>query len=455
MSLGDEPSTHPRDEDERETYADVQARAEQFREMGFFKREASVEKAKPIKFKKSIDIDAVLFTCPEGVMPDPSLHASEATPDDLRKACEAVGLAVVERAEFESFDDARIHVAQARRERDTEKARAEKATGAYKGVLAELRRHLSCDWHVEDLLGAVRDIVGQCKAAEKAVTANRERAEKAEGELKATRAVYADALSRAEKAEIRAQENAQAAADRQRERDEVEIRERGLYRTIVDVREAVASTDADVAGAARAWRDSASKAVAEIDRIAEAANAAGWNGTENPKMVWDFITHLAEERDDLRTKLAAAESSLGLRVQVGDITVLNSGDATKVDALHARIRELESRLSALTAPVDGEPSDDKLAMEWNAGIFDGGDTLVAGRRALYRLGVQHERARNAPVAVDGEPTGEEMEKRWHDETTWRALAFALEQWRAGWSNSAPKPKPEDTPPATRRRWQRS
>lgn len=87
--------------------------------------------------------------------------------------------------------------------------------------------------------------------------------------------------------------------------------------------------------------------------------------------------------DDLRAACAA----VGLVVDTGETYGI---ETNVVDSTTGRLLEhAEARLSTLTAPVEGEPSDGELrAIEEGAGRG-----ACASHRALYRLGVQHERAR--------------------------------------------------------------
>lgn len=362
-----------------------------------------------------------------------SLHISvpgtfayrEATNDDLRAACEAVGLVVCTQDEKgEAIDEReanlqRVYALTEEQRARAEKAKAElaiaradvtnlrdlhekcaaaeetnvnalraklnKAEAAYEGVLQELRRELSVDWlAVEDLTGAVRDLVGQCKAAEKARITNRERAEKAEDVIGQVRDQIGDPDSDEDIVEV-ARRTAVAFETYEAENknlraslSDAEIRSRcvcSAFRHAIQSKETAADDKrlADVYQGLLMTGENAS-----YDRARRALYQLGQASRDT-------------EFSDLRAKLAAAE---------GTLATLRSSHSSYLEertALHAKLAAAESRLFALTAPVEGEPSDDKLAMEWNAGIHDGVDTLVAGRRALYRLGVQHERARHQPT----------------------------------------------------------
>lgn len=111
------------------------------------------------------------------------------------------------------------------------------------------------------------------------------------------------------------------------------------------------------------------------------------------------------ERDDLRTKLAAAEAAhQGAEEHIRKL----SEDCAD---LLARVQAAESRLSALTAPVEGEPSDEELETSWwdtcNAEHAEGKDSVAsvaAARRVLFRLGFGLASARHQRT----EPTEEEL-----------------------------------------------
>jgi len=326
MSLGDEPSTHPRDEDERETYADVQARADQFREMGFFKREASVERAKPIEWKETVATDVV---CQLLVFRNDGRagRTEEATPDDLRAACAAVGMSYVTPPGEE--------VGAALRERDEWRAQA---VGA----------------------GSRADNAERREAHEKA------RAEKAEGEV--------------------------AAAKKRGDDMSWQYRDTlGKLNASVSVRNGLE---------------------AELKRKHEAHE------------------QLVEVAEDLRTKLAAAEDRADTNACIAAerqaaLHKTEVRERNVVDELNARIRGLESRLSALTAPVEGEPSFETLDKVWNdalerriaaqdaAGVEDSPDNASEGvhaaELALWRAGYAACAARHQPTeprATDGAPSTE-------------------------------------------------
>jgi len=183
-----------------------------------------------------------------------------------------------------------------------------------------------------------------------------------------------------------------------------------------------------------------------VDRLTAIIDEAfGAQPVMTPEEMLSFLeARLSERRREMSAAISRAEKAekeLGLRVQVGDITVLNSGDATKVDALHERIRELEAelalaqgvswraaqsviecigsvgpedadsaaerivsrvatleaRLAALTAPVDGELSDDEIRVMGEVSDTPGGLALC---RQLYRLGVHHERERTVELRAE-------------------------------------------------------
>ncbi len=208
---------------------------------------------------------------------------------------------------------------------------------------------------------------------------------------------------------------------------------------------------------ARARAETAERA---IGRITAAAHAAGWNGTENPKTVWGFITHLATERDeakelarvlgveletsrafiarqgeeatmrlgrlaDLRAELAqhkrdsyaAVRERDTLRAELADAAALleatrqATGIATKVadvpkvvadivanrKAASEHACRLEADLTRLTAPGEGEPTDEELRAAWEG---EGNNTFSEAVRALWRAGAAHERARQAATVEE-------------------------------------------------------
>jgi hypothetical protein len=106
-----------------------------------------------------------------------------------------------------------------------------------------------------------------------------------------------------------------------------------------------------------------------LGKVTEAANAAGWSEAAKPMTVWEFITRLAEDR--IASENASGKRESDLQRQLGDAL---------------------ERLSALTAPVEGEPTYTLLREAWEQAL-----TGVEPLRVIYRLGVQHERARHQPT----------------------------------------------------------
>lgn len=96
-----------------------------------------------------------------------------------------------------------------------------------------------------------------------------------------------------------------------------------------------------------------------------------------------------------RAEKAEAECAK-LRERAGTAELDAEGFAHDRDEARARVAELEARLAALTAPVDGEPSDAEIERAYYnipPEVIQSKGYATA-RRALYHLGVQHERARH-------------------------------------------------------------
>lgn len=102
------------------------------------------------------------------------------------------------------------------------------------------------------------------------------------------------------------------------------------------------SSEYDYNKAAKAFWQEAAQAVAahvsaplkvEIERLRrdqlkiwQSATAAGWNGTENPKCVWDFITHLHKNAESVEARVKELEAGL----------IVESVSAETCDPLHAK-----------------------------------------------------------------------------------------------------------------------
>lgn len=293
--------------------------------------------------------------------------------DDLRAACEAVGLVVGKEVlpTIENMVDfARCDLA----------ADVKDVEGAWNLIHEEIQNLRECVNSAEEKLGPV-------EAMRDAAIA---RAEKAEAEVEHCRA----------EASVAATDVAEAGVDPGFVRQaNMMAKEHAALRAILSAREDESLYDAAMTtldtleihkarykigkdsyallqlalstgleecerlrGEVEAVTERAKRADARLGKVVDAASAAGWDGIENPKSLWDFVTRLAEERDDLRTKLAASEAAHTKSLDtIREAYRLLTGKVGPhlLEAVKMAVAErtdLESCLAALTAPVEGEPT---------------------------------------------------------------------------------------------------
>lgn len=271
-----------------------------------------------------------------------------ATPDDLRRACEVVGMVTLDKF------DAGAALSQAIDDLDTAK----------KLIASMEDRDAANEAERAEILKRANDMHDRAVKAER-LHSEAERQIACRNEL---RAALRTEKARAEKAEEQLALMTSMAQEANSARFGADIKERNIRSMFFLVADAVGLVHEQSMG----------------PRMAAPAEE-----------VVGAVRGFVAENADLRAKLAAAEASLSLRTQVGDITVLNSGDATKVDALHARIKELEEHLSALTAPAEGEPTLEEMRNGWFAYVGYGPPAYAEFALTQWRAGYAACAARHA------------------------------------------------------------
>ena len=109
----------------------------------------------------------------------------------------------------------------------------------------------------------------------------------------------------------------------------------------------------------------------------------------------------ARGRDECRAPESRLTAALA-RAEKAEVGMIALGD--RIQKTNEELDTLRDRLGALTAPVEGEPTDEDLLAAWNR-AFDEAVRNADGRRALYRFCAAHERARHQPT----EPRATEQE----------------------------------------------
>ncbi len=142
------------------------------------------------------------------------------------------------------------------------------------------------------------------------------------------------------------------------------------------------------------------------------------------------VGRLTRERDDERGRAEKSESDFAkLRTEARDLrgrlhALVNTckgleernKDLSQTrDALTDSVCDLRARLARFRAPVEGEPSEDDLCAAYEEAVRDAPaahSRTLDGWRGVYRLGVQHERARHQPT--EPRATEEELERIYVD-----------------------------------------
>jgi len=122
---------------------------------------------------------------------------------------------------------------------------------------------------------------------------------------------------------------------------------------------------------------------------------------------------LAHLRADLRDMTARAERAEREREECESVLTAMGARAREAEEF-ARVLEVErdtarAELARLTAPAEGEPLDEALRDAFEVAYRDAASECHANAiRAIYRLGVAHERARQQPA--QDRATAEELER---------------------------------------------